>query len=174
MPTSRDRVPLARAGVSLAAVAGALALSWVFHPATDTASFLFSLGAVAAVSALAGVRAGLAVTVLCIFVIDYFFLAPRLTLRVILLADVIALALFSAVAVLVTWLVATLDRRRRMAEQRAAEAAAIASLLDRQVGSLQEEIADRERLNPRDGDGEGGTEGPGPVRIPGLGPFRKA
>lgn len=174
MSTSRDRVPLVRTGAALAAIVGALALSWVFHPATDAASFVLSLGAVVAVSALAGVRAGLAVTVLCILVIDYFFLAPRLTLRVILLADAIALALFGAVAVLVSWLVATLDERRRLAERRAAEAAAIASLLERQVGSLREEIADRERLNPLDADGEGGGDGPGSVRIPVLGPFRKA
>jgi len=151
-----------------------LALSWVFHPTTDTASFLFSLGAVAAVSALAGVRAGLAVTVLSILVIDYFFLAPQLTLKVMLLADALALALFGAVAMLVSWLVATLDKHRRLAEQRAAEAAAIARLLERQVGSLREEIADRERLNPLDADGEGGADGPGSVRIPVLGPFRKA
>jgi len=124
----------------------ALLISWLLHPALDIASFLLCLAAVAAGAALAGARAGLLVTVLSILAIDFFFLAPQRTLSVMLVTDALALVLFGAVSILVSWLMESIHEQRRRAEHQALEAAGIASLLERQLGSIEQEITDRRRL----------------------------
>lgn len=151
MPTHSERDPIRltpaiRYVVAIAGVLSALLISWVLHPALDIASFLLSLAAVAAAAALAGARAGLLVTVLAILSIDFFFLAPQRTLRVVLVADALALVLFGAIAILVSWLMESIHQQRRRAERQMLEAAGLASLLERQLGSIEQEMRDRQRL----------------------------
>ena len=138
--------PAVRYLVALAGVVSALLISWLLHPTLDMASFLLSLAAVAAAAALAGARAGLLVTGIAILAIDFFFLAPRLTLQIMLVADALALVLFGTVAILVSWLIESMHAQRREAERRALEAAGLASLLERQLGSIEQEISDRRHL----------------------------
>lgn len=138
--------PAVRYLVALAGVVSALLISWLLHPTLDMASFLLSLAAVAAAAALAGARAGLLVTGIAILAIDFFFLAPRLTLQIMLVADALALVLFGTVAILVSWLIESMHAQRREAERRALEAAGLASLLERQLGSMEQEISDRQHM----------------------------
>lgn len=136
-------------------MAVALAVVAVLHPVLDTGSYLVFMAAVVVASAVAGFGPGLLASGLAIVAVDFFFLLPLKTLRVVAATDVALLALFGAVALIVAWTVGALHRGRARLAREAELAAGITSLLERQNQELERDldaIAALRRQAPRRGE----------------------
>jgi two-component system sensor histidine kinase KdpD len=132
-----SRRPLGRIGATLlgvALVAGTAALLVPFRARTSTATDALALVVPVVVAAWAGGRlAALVTAAVAAATLEVFFLPPYNTFKIDLVDDVVALGVFTAVALAVGTLVAAEGERRRIAEQRAAE---IEALYERQRGLL--------------------------------------
>lgn len=106
------------AAVAVAAPALATSFALIAHPGRELGAVsIFFLGVVAA-AALGGLRSGLASAVLSFVSLNYFFTEPRHTFRVARGEDVVALATFLVVALIVGSLVAkTLEAGGRAARR---------------------------------------------------------
>jgi len=122
------------------------------HEAAASAASLYLLGVVA-VTVVGGLWPGLATSVLSFLALNYYFTEPRHTFVVRRPQDVVALAVFLAVAAVVGALVARELEARRRAERRAAETASLqaftsllltdlplTTLLQRSAASLVESL----------------------------------
>jgi two-component system sensor histidine kinase KdpD len=99
----------------------------------SSAAPLFGLLAIVALgAAVGGARVGVAAAVAATLLANWYFTAPRHTLRVARGEDVIALIVFVAVAALIATLVGALGRQTSQAERSRAEAEALA----RSTGTL--------------------------------------
>lgn len=107
------------AGIAFAAGATALALPG--RISTASAALLYVL-AVTAASAVAGLRAGLATSVLSFLALNFFFTEPFHTFDVAKAEDLVALATFLVVSVIVGTLLSTVVVQRGRAERREREA----------------------------------------------------
>ena len=128
-------VAFGAAGLATALVSG-------LHPFLEAGSFMLFIAAVAA----AGTRgrvSGLLCTLLSVAAIDFFFLTPRFTLAVVAWADVLLLAVFSIVALLVSWFA---DRQRQRLERELLRTAGAAALLERQLNELERDLDASETL----------------------------
>lgn len=82
-------------------------------------------------------------TLLSVLAIDFFFLAPRFSLALVAWADVLLLAVFCVVALLVSWLA---DRSRKNLETELLRSAGTAALLERQLSELERDLDASEKL----------------------------
>lgn len=115
----RHLVRDAAAGIAFASVATALALPG--RISTASAALLYVL-AVTGASAIAGLRAGLATSALSFFALNFFFTEPFHTFDVAKAEDLVALAAFLVVSVIVGTLLSTVVVQRGRAERREREA----------------------------------------------------
>ncbi len=107
----------------------------------SSASPLFGLLAIVALAAaVGGVRVGVAVAMAATFLANWYFTAPRHTLRVARGDDVVTLIVFVAVAALIATLVGALGHQTSQADRSRAEAEALA----RSTGTL---IGERDPLS---------------------------
>ena len=134
---------LKRYGLGILACVGALLVTTQLHAILDSGSFLLFLGAVVVSAAYGGLGPGLVVTALSVALIDFFFLGPRFTLRVVATADLILLAVYAAVAVCASWVSEWLRAGRERAEAQAKQAAAVARLFERHLADLERDDAAR-------------------------------
>ncbi|HWO88258.1 MAG TPA: DUF4118 domain-containing protein [Gemmatimonadales bacterium] len=132
------------AGAILITVAAAL-LALPLHPELNTWSVVF-IAAVACAAALGGVGPGLCATVTAVLLVDFLFLEPPRTLRIVLAADAIGLAVLGAVAAVVAGVTGSLRSRKRAAQDKALEAAGIASLLERRLQDQERDAEARRTL----------------------------
>jgi K+-sensing histidine kinase KdpD len=149
MPTIATRYAIAAAASLFA-----LLITTQLHSLLDSGSFMVFLTAVVVAAGYGGLGPGLVATVLSVALIDFFFLAPRFSLRLVARADVLLLAVYALVAVFTSYFGEWLRAARRKAEDQAQNAAAIARLFERHVADLERELDDvgsRERalLKPR-------------------------
>jgi PAS domain S-box-containing protein len=125
VPSPFDLVPLRHRSFVLGLVAGVLGvvgaavLTSLLEPYTTQNVFLVPfLAAVFGAAWVGGVRPALATTLLAVIAVDYLFAAPRGSF-VVAPVDLVRLAVFTVVAVLVAGLVEARDRLlRRLEEQR--------------------------------------------------------
>src|SRR5215211_739596 len=108
--------------VSIAAPALALGLALIVQPERELGSVSLFLLAVAAASVAGGIWAGIGSSVLGFLCLNYFFTEPLHTLRVHNRDDVVALAVFLVVALLVGWVVVRAVAERDRATRREREA----------------------------------------------------
>ncbi len=118
--SSRIRALVASAATVLLPVA-AMVLARGFQPSGEVAASLFILAVVGA-AVLGGLWSGLAASVLSFFGLNYFFTAPRGTLRVGKEEDLVALVVFLVVAGVVATLLARAIAERERAARRERDA----------------------------------------------------
>jgi two-component system sensor histidine kinase KdpD len=128
-------VPAAATGLALA----------VPHDAAASAATIYLLGVVAA-TVVGGLWSGLIASVISFLALNFFFTAPKHTFTVRHAQDIVALAVFLAVAAVVGVLVGRLLEARYAAERRADETARLQSftsllLSDWPLGSLLQRAA---------------------------------
>jgi two-component system, OmpR family, sensor histidine kinase KdpD len=128
-------VPAAATGLALA----------VPHDAAASAATIYLLGVVAA-TVVGGLWSGLIASVISFLALNFFFTAPKHTFTVRHAQDIVALAVFLAVAAVVGVLVGRLLEARYAAERRADETARLQSftsllMLDWPLGSLLQRAA---------------------------------
>ncbi|HET7235004.1 MAG TPA: ATP-binding protein [Actinomycetota bacterium] len=149
---SRARVVV----TSLAAPAIALGLGLLIQPERELGALSLFLLAVVAAAVVAGMVAGIAASVLGFLALNYFFTKPLHTFHVADRDDVVALATFLVVALVVGWVVGRAVEERARATRREREArllnyAAIKSLsgepLERVVNDLAGALVDALRLS---------------------------
>src|SRR4051812_30808373 len=121
------RAGLLRYSWSLATVAVAVLLSSALGPLIDRTSVVFFVAAVVVSAWLGGLGPSLLATVLGVAAVDYLLLAPPHVLAVNGVADLVDLAAFGLVAVLVSSLHHKLLEQRRRAD---AERTRVATILD--------------------------------------------
>ena len=132
-----------RYAVGVVACVVALLVTTQLHAILDSGSFLLFLGAVVVSAAYGGLGPGLLVTAISVALIDFFFLVPKFSLRVIATADLVLLAVYALVAVCSSWVSEWLRAGRRKAEEQAQQAAAIARLFERHLADLERDDANR-------------------------------
>ena len=140
--------------LSIAAALVALPL----HPSLDTWSVLLFIAAVAGAAALGGVGPGICATLTSVLLVDFFLLEPPRTLRIVIAADAIGLAVLGGVAAVVAWVTGTLRNRRQAAHRSALLAAGMASLMERRLADQERDLGAQRILRPR------GEEPDGPAR----------
>jgi two-component system, OmpR family, sensor histidine kinase KdpD len=94
---------------------------------------LVYLAVMVLIAVVGGWYPALAAAVISVAAADYFLAKPLYSLRVALVNDVVALVVYLAVAVLVSWTVEVSARRRRLAARSSAEAAALTSMAEAQM-----------------------------------------
>lgn len=104
----------------------------------NAAILIFVLG-VTGTALFCGMRPALFCTLASLVLIDYFLLLPTFSLRVVAEADIALLILFIVTAGVATWMADRARALREKAEDSAAQAAAIARLLERQLGELEQD-----------------------------------
>lgn len=128
---SRRLQALALMVVLLPAVTAVLALS---HPRPDVSvDLLVYLAVVVLIAVVGGWYPALTAAVVSVAAADVFLIRPQYSPRVALIDDVVALAVYLAVAVLVSWTVEVSARRRRLAARSSAEAAVLTSMAEAQL-----------------------------------------
>lgn len=132
------------AAALLITVAAAL-LALPLHPELDTWSAVF-IAAVACAAALGGIGPGLCATVTSVLLVDFLFLEPPRTLRIVLTTDAIGLAVLGAVAAGVAGITGSLRNRKQAAHEQALEAAGLARLLERRLEDQERETEARRAL----------------------------
>ncbi len=125
---------------AVAAWAAALIAVRALHPVLEAGSYMLFLGAVVVVAATAGFRPAMLTTVLSILAIDFFFLAPRHSLALFAVTDIVLLILFGGMALLTSTMMGMLHRRQAKAERAALEAAGLASMMQRDAAELSHEV----------------------------------
>lgn len=131
----------------------AVALTGIARPYVGERVFIFAYAAVA-ISATMGLGPGILATVLCVFAVDYLFLAPNRHVGLGSVSDVFALSMFLLVALLISGLVSRLRTARVLAEARQAEAERLAAdllqrsrQLEEQALQLEEQATEVEQSN---------------------------
>jgi len=84
-----------------------------------------------------------------VLLVDFLFLEPPRTLRIVIAADAIGLAILGGVTAVVAWVTGTLRNRRQAAERSALEAAGMASLLERCLADQERDLEAHRILRPR-------------------------
>jgi len=133
--------------VLLTIVAALLVLP--LHPSLDTWSVLLFIAAVAGAAALGGIGPGLCATLTSVLLVDFLFLEPPRTLRIVIATDAIGLAILGGVAAVVAWVTGTLRNRRQAAQRSALEAAGMASLLERCLADQERDLEAHRILRAR-------------------------
>jgi two-component system, OmpR family, sensor histidine kinase KdpD len=115
--------------VLLAAVTAVLALS----RSSLAVDLLVYLAVIVVIAVVGGWYPALAAAVLSVVAAHFFLIRPQYPLRVALIDDAVALAVYLLVAVLVSWTVEVSARRRRLAARSSAEAAVLTSMAEAQL-----------------------------------------
>jgi PAS domain S-box-containing protein len=139
----------ARYAVAILSSAVALTLTDMLRPYIGEKYFIFAYGAVA-ISGAMGLGPGILTTLLCVFGVDYFFLAPTRHIGPSSSTDIFALAVFLLVALLISGMASRLRKARLQAETRRIEAELLARELERQAHELEEQarqLASAEAFN---------------------------
>ena len=138
------RLPQLR-GVSRGRRLQALALMVVLLPAVTvvlalsrsrlslSVDVLVYLLVIVLIAVVGGWYPALTAAIISVAAADYFLARPLYSFRVALVNDVVALVVYLAVAVLVSWTVEVSARRRRLAARSSAEAAALTSMAEAQL-----------------------------------------
>lgn len=126
--------------LAIAAPVVALGLAILLHGVVGNAAVLVFLLAVTGAALFLGLRPALVATVLSLLLIDFFLLYPTFTLAVIAEADVALLILFVLVAAGSSWMAERVRHAREIANETAARAAALAALMERQLGEAERDV----------------------------------
>ena len=135
------RAPALRYTAAVGFTLLALLVTTQLHGLLDSGSFMVFLSAVVVSAAFGGLGPGLIATALSIASIDFFFLAPTFSLRLIARADVILLGVYALAAVGSSYVAESLRAARQRAEENAEKAAALARLFERNMGELQKDVS---------------------------------
>ncbi|MDB4869928.1 MAG: sensor hybrid histidine kinase, partial [Gemmatimonadales bacterium] len=125
-----------RYAAAVASSAAALALTGAARQQLGQRVFLFAYGAVAVSGAL-GLGPGILATLLCVFGVDYFFLAPTHEIGASDPTDLFALAMFSFVALLISGMASRVRRARVLAETKQLDAERLARELAEKARELE-------------------------------------
>jgi signal transduction histidine kinase/PAS domain-containing protein len=139
MDGTRVRFPggwLWRYAAAVASSAAALALTDAARPQLGQRVFIFAYGAVAVSGAL-GLGPGILATLLCVFGVDYFFLAPTHEIGASDPTDLFALGMFLFVALLISGMASRLRRARVLAETKQLDAERLARELAEKARELE-------------------------------------
>lgn len=117
IPLRERLAPVLDLVVALALIAIAVILTYVLREHTPGSRFLLSVAAVALSTWYGGGRLGIFTTIVSAFTVNYFFLAPENSLTTDV-GSLVAIALFLAVALVITWI----ETRRRRSERDLREA----------------------------------------------------
>jgi K+-sensing histidine kinase KdpD len=137
-----------RYGAAAAASLAALVVTTQLHPFLDSGSFMVFLTAVVVSAGYGGLGPGLLATVLSVAFIDFFFVAPRYSLRVVARTDVLLLSVYALAAVFTSYFGEWLRAAKRRAESQAESAAAVALLFERHAADLKQELSDNQSRRP--------------------------
>jgi PAS domain S-box-containing protein len=134
----------ARYSVAVASSILALALTSFTRGYLGERVFIFAFGAVA-ISATLGFGPGSVATLLCVFGVDYLFIAPTRQTGVGSVSDLFALGVFLFVALLMSGMASRLRRARDLAEARRGEAERMARKLELQASELEEHAEEQQQ-----------------------------
>jgi two-component system sensor histidine kinase KdpD len=123
-----------RAAVAVLGPAVATGIGLAIGAERTTAAALAYILAVLGVAAIAGLVPGMAASALSFLGLNFFFTPPRRTFSVAKSDDLIALAVFISVGMVVSWLVALERGQRLRAERRELESRSLYSISNRLVG----------------------------------------
>ncbi|MEX2557499.1 MAG: ATP-binding protein [Actinomycetota bacterium] len=134
----------ARAAAALLGPAAATGLGLAIGAERTTAAALAYILAVLGVAAIAGLVPGIVASVLSFLGLNFFFTPPRRTFSVAKTDDLIALAVFISVGIVVSGLVALERSQRLRAERRELESRSLYAISSRMLGEgdLDEALAD--------------------------------
>ena len=136
-----------RAVLAIGSTAVAIGASLLLERVSDTGIFMIFLASVCLTAALAGLRTGLATTALSIVAVDFFFLLPRGSLRIVAERDLVMLLIYSSTAALIASVAGHLNAQRTAAREEAGRAATIAAFLQRQLEQSEEDALSRATLS---------------------------
>jgi signal transduction histidine kinase/PAS domain-containing protein len=137
---------IARYGIAVAATTVALGLTLLLEPYLKGAVFVLFFPAVLGTAVVAGLGPALLASLLSAFSASYWFIPPQRTFKIGTPTDLIALAIFLVSSIIVS----TLADRRRLAEQRAAEAARtnadLAAKIEQQAMELATQLEESQSM----------------------------
>jgi signal transduction histidine kinase/PAS domain-containing protein len=137
---------IARYGIAVAATIMAVALTLLVEPYLKGAVFVLFFPAVLGTALVAGLGPALLASFLSAFSAGYWFIPPRGTFKLSTPTDLIALAIFFVSSIVVS----TLADRRRLAEQRATEAARtnadLAAKIEQQAMELASQLEESQSM----------------------------
>lgn len=136
-----------RAVLAIGSTAAAVGASLLIERVSDTGIFMIFMAGVCLTAALAGWRTGLAATALSILAVDFFFLLPRGSLRIVAQQDLVMLLVYSSTAALVSWVAGRLNAQRTAARAEAERAATLAAFLQRQLDQSEQDALSRATLS---------------------------
>jgi two-component system, OmpR family, sensor histidine kinase KdpD len=103
-------------------------------------AFMVFLAVVTVTAVFSGVRSALVTAMVSIIVVDFFFLLPRGSLRIVAGADLVMLIVYGGTALGIGWLTGRLRADRLAAQQKAAKAAELAAFLERQLRETERTV----------------------------------
>ena len=137
---------IVRYGIAVAAAAAAALLTLLIEPYLKGAVFVLFFPAVLGTAVVAGLGPALVASFLSAFSAGYWFIPPRGTFKIGAPTDLIALAIFFISSIIVS----TLADRRRVAEQRAKEAARtnadLAAKIEQQAMELATQLEESQSM----------------------------
>jgi signal transduction histidine kinase len=146
LSTARSPSTARRYGVALALSALALGLTLALEPYIQSTRFVVFFAALGLSAWYGGLGPGLVTAVVAVVAVDYFIIPPTDTLRPQDARDLVPLAAFTFVAILISSLSQSLRVARAQAEERARANAEQAEQLQRQAAELEQQNEEAQAL----------------------------
>ena len=139
--------PLVRVGVAAAAVLAAVALTLALRADIRFAPFVFFYAGIVVAAAYCGIAGGAVATIVGLVVVDYYFIPPTGVLGLSTTSDIVSVAAFVGVAIIITGLAAWSRRGRRMVEDSAARLIERTAELEARQLEMESLATELEQLN---------------------------
>jgi signal transduction histidine kinase len=143
----RRASPAVRVIIAVAAIIAAAALTLAFRSDIRLSPFVFFYASVAVAAAYCGLAGGAAATIVGLFVVDYYFVPPTGVFGAPTTSDIVSVAAFVGVAIMVTGFAAWSGRARRMAEDVATSLKQRTNDLETRQLEMENLAAELEQLN---------------------------
>ncbi|HWH53272.1 MAG TPA: ATP-binding protein [Gemmatimonadaceae bacterium] len=143
----RRASPAVRVAIAAAALLAAVVLTLALRADIRLAPFVFFYASVAVAAAYCGVAGGAVATLVGLLVVDYYYIPPTGVFGLAATSDVVAVAAFVGVAIIVTGLAAWSGRARRVAEKTAAKLEERTNELETRQLEMENLAAELEQLN---------------------------